>query len=154
MALKKIFLIMTVVTICLVTIKASAKEKYPKCLTSSLIRKDGTIIQTFDKVSFSILRLDEINRKKHQLKKEDATTINVYPNPILSESTIIFELTDESEVELFYYSVKKRKITIYEGKLNKGLHKYNVSTKTLVKGLNIIYLDVNGKINIFKTISL
>lgn len=136
------------------TIQVIAKNKYPKCLYSCLIRSDGSIIQTFDKIQCSILTSNEINSLKGDQREATESNFKVFPNPMNSECVVSLSISKKSDVEIYYFDKINAKNIIYEGNLNIGQHEFPVSTLNLKSGMNIFYSKVNEKITIVKTIRL
>ncbi len=81
-------------------------------------------------------------------RKEDfISQYNFFPNPAVDYSTIRLGLKKEEEnVNLYLYSLTGKKIsTIYKGKLNKGLHSFEISVLQIPSGIYLLRLTLDGQ---------
>ena len=76
--------------------------------------------------------------------------INVYPNPMSSETTIDFKLTMDSKINIDIFDLSGKQIThLFNGKLNSGIHKLkwngcNENGNRLVSDIYIIKFKINN----------
>src|SRR3990172_8034315 len=79
---------------------------------------------------------------------EFTVNLNVYPNPILNEATIAFELEKPSTIQLTMHDIMGRRIEIDKAKKERGTHfqTINVSELNLTNGIYVVTLVVDGKL--------
>ena len=87
---------------------------------------------------------------------EDITfthNVKVYPNPVLSNSTIEVELDQSTNLELCIYNQVGQLIkTIYNGQMEKGNHTLQLTTEKLPVGLYTLRVQSGDKSEIIKII--
>ncbi len=84
---------------------------------------------------------------------EFTVKLNVYPNPILNEATIAFELEKPSNVQLALYDMMGRRIYLLKDKReNAGTHFQTISASglNLTNGIYVVTLVVDGKLHYTK----
>ena len=68
-----------------------------------------------------------------------------YPNPFNSNTTILIQLEDQSDIELNVYNSLGQQIDkVFQGKLNKGDHRFNFNANDLKPGVYYYRFIVNG----------
>lgn len=78
-----------------------------------------------------------------------------YPNPFNPETSISFSLDKKADINLTIINEYGQLVNdIFNGILNKGIHKYNFNAMGLNSGVYFIYLEIDGKRTIKKSLLL
>ena len=86
--------------------------------------------------------------KEAELLVESGKTMTVYPNPVVNNQTnIIFKLDSSSSIAINVYDINGSKVlTVLDTSREEGLHKEELNTSNLDKGLYFCKLVVNGEL--------
>ncbi len=80
-----------------------------------------------------------------------ASSLQVYPNPLESGSTLYFSLESASAVKAEIYSITGKQMGLVDfGKLSAGSHSLDQLTDNLAKGMYILSLEYNGQKHVEK----
>ena len=78
------------------------------------------------------------------LKPTDIS-LNLFPNPTDSRSSLQYELPEQAEVSLSVYDLYGRKVRdVYNGRVGAGQHTHEVDMNGLAKGLYLVQLKLNN----------
>ena len=84
---------------------------------------------------------------------EDVVLGQNYPNPFNPTTTIMFELLQDSDVEVKVFNLEGKEVaTIYKGFLNRGNHQYEFEAKDLSSGIYIYQIKTPLSIKSHKMI--
>ena len=89
--------------------------------------------------------------EENQVPQNKKITLSNYPNPFNPETNLVFNLPEESKVELYIYNIKGQKIrSLLSDQISAGKHSViwdgeDTSGKKVGSGIYLYKLNVNGK---------
>jgi hypothetical protein len=80
----------------------------------------------------------------------DLNSIEIFPNPVLSDVTITFNVTSTTDAQLAIYDLQGRKVvTILNGQLPAGQYSYVKNLGKLAQGMYVVNLSLEGETPIY-----
>lgn len=80
--------------------------------------------------------------------------LKIQPNPIIEIGKVSFTLSKNSMVKIYTIDNSLNKLIQYEGILMQGDHSLQINTRNLMKGIIILYIEVNGQFFSTKAIKI
>jgi hypothetical protein len=92
---------------------------------------------------------DPITKVQRSKSKNKASIISCYPNPVYSEATVEFELTETSYINLVLIDISGKPVRqLVNGKLySKGTHTIPMVAEKNTKGVYFIKLEINNTLS-------
>ena len=80
----------------------------------------------------------------------DFNSIEIFPNPVLSDVTITFNVTSTTDAQLAIYDLQGRQVvTILDGQLPAGQYSYVKNLGKLAQGMYVVNLSLEGETPIY-----
>ena len=93
-----------------------------------------------------VLNYNILSTPKPVLNNTQSLSLTCYPNPMKGISTVNYQLSDDSHVDINLYNVIGQKIkTILSAEQTKGAHSVKFDALNIDKGLYFIKINVSGK---------
>lgn len=88
--------------------------------------------------SDTVTLIGTINVGIAELKGNDGS-VSIYPNPVQQQSTLEFNLNDDSNINVNVYDIAGHVVaTVYQGKLNAGVSKLTLDASALTSGIYFV----------------
>ncbi len=98
--------------------------------------------------NYHIVLPEQDEEDDEPVKEESPVTINVYPNPVVEEATIDFQVENDTEVTVQVYDLSGRLVmNKVLGIYNEGSHKANLNVNELTSGTYVIKVQAGNASN-------
>ncbi|OIQ36007.1 MAG: hypothetical protein BM555_03535 [Crocinitomix sp. MedPE-SWsnd] len=126
-------------------------------ISSSYYEADFRFKFVFESDNGNNIYIDNINMYPSSMsdvvEKKEATTLNVYPNPVTDITNIQLSAVDGQDYNVSVLNGMGQQVaSIYQGTLAKGLNNFEYNTSELAKGIYIVRIESEGNVQTVKLI--
>jgi spore coat protein A len=95
-------------------------------------------------VTESVAKIAQQNASLQKIMLKD--NLSVYPNPFAINTTIQFEVSEQSRVSIKVYNIEGREVsTVFEGEKTPGIYNLPYNGKRLATGVYVCRMQINNR---------
>jgi len=144
-----------------ITTECFGEKSKIKALYTVLVCNHETSFETFNGgLSYQIIktqRVKEALKTKSFILNQDEIDFNridyfVYPNPVDDFAVLKFKLSEDALINIYSVDNLNNKQIHYSGLMEIGDQTIQINFDSVQKGLVLLYLEINGRLSVYKVI--